>query len=150
MLWKETPMHIKTSDVPDERRGKFRFPLHRELRYKLIKDGAVLEAGIGETINIGSGGVSFAVERELAAGSFIQLSVSWPVLLDRSCPMRLIVFGRVLRSGGGVCACTIDKYEFRTQSRVLQPTGTRNDSMLERWVENVRKENMKGGLATTA
>jgi hypothetical protein len=148
MLWKDTPMQSKPKDTPDERRGKFRFPMHRELRYKLVKDGALVQSGAGETINIGSGGVWFSVESEVAVGAFIQLSISWPVLLDQSCPMRLIVFGRVLRSGSGACACSIDKYEFRTQARVMQPNGQRNDAILERWVENVRKESVKSGAAT--
>jgi len=148
MFWHDSPMHNTSSDVPDERRGKFRFPLQREVRYKLVKDGTVLQSGTGETINIGSGGVSFTVERDVAVGSFVQLSVSWPVLLDKSCPMRLIIFGRVLRSDHGSCACTIDKYEFRTQARALPTNGQRNDAMLERWVENIRKEHLKGGMAS--
>jgi hypothetical protein len=148
MFWKDMLMHTNTSEIADERRLKFRFPLQRELRYKLVKDGAVLQSGLGETINIGSGGVSFTADRDVAVGSFVQLSISWPVLLDRSCPMRLIVFGRILRSSMGSCACSLDKYEFRTQSRAPQQITPRNDVTLERWVENVRKEQSKGGMAT--
>lgn len=143
MFWKDTPMHRNLSENPDERRGKFRFPMQRELRYKLMKDGAVLASGTGETVNLGSGGVSFTADRVLAVGAFIQLSVSWPVLLDSSCPMRLVVFGRVLRSEGGNCACTVDKYEFRTQARVMHANPVRTDVTLERWVETVRKEQAK-------
>ena len=146
MFWKDTPMHKKTV-TSDERRGKFRFPMHRELRYKLLKDGAVVQSGIGETINIGSGGVSFTADRELEAGTFVQLSISWPVLLDQSCPMRLIIFGRVLRSGEGASACTIDKYEFRTQARAVPSNGARSDLILERWVETVRKDGLKQASA---
>jgi hypothetical protein len=150
VMWKDTPMQTNTSETPDERRGKFRFPMQRELRYKVYRDGAVVQSGNGETINIGSGGVWFAMDSDASVGSFIQLSVSWPVLLDQSCPMRLVIFGRVLRGAAGVCACTIDKYEFRTQGRSLQPQGQRNDAMLQRWVETVRKDNLKAGAATTA
>ncbi|MGA2269536.1 MAG: hypothetical protein ABSH44_13790 [Bryobacteraceae bacterium] len=53
-------------------------------------------------------------EPELRPGTFIELSISWPALLDQTCPMRLIVFGRVLRGAGRTAACTLDKYEFRT------------------------------------
>jgi hypothetical protein len=134
-----------TTFYSDERRGKFRFPLRREVRYKVTKDGAILDSGDGQTTNIGSGGVAFTVERDIEPGTLIQLSISWPVLLDKACPMRLVVFGRVLRAGSGACACTIDKYEFRTQSRILQPNGSRTDSMLERWAENVRREQIKSG-----
>src|ERR1700751_3286993 len=101
-----------------DRREKFRFPMHRDVRYKVLKDGATLAAGHGQTIDMSSGGVLFQVERDLTVGAFIQLSVSWPVLLDDSCPMRLVIFGRVLRSTDRKCACSIDKHEFRTQARV--------------------------------
>jgi hypothetical protein len=99
-----------------------------------VKDGASVRSGSGESINIGSGGVWFSVENDVAVGAFVQLSISWPVLLDQACPMRLIVFGRVLRGGSGACACTIDKYEFRTQARVVPPNALRTDALLERWV----------------
>jgi hypothetical protein len=128
------------TDLEDERRGKFRFPIRRELRYKLLRDGAVAEAGIGETVDIGSGGIGFAIDRDLPVGAFIELSISWPVLLNESCPMRLNVFGRVVRNEAGKCACTVDKYEFRTQSRDIQTQPVRHDSMLQRWAEAARKD----------
>ncbi len=127
------------AEQEQERRGKFRFPMQRDLRYKLLKDGATVESGGGETIDIGSGGVGFAIGRDLPEGSFIELSISWPVLLDDTCPMRLIVFGRVVRNEPGKSACTVDKYEFRTQSRVVQ-TAVRTDSMLQRWADTVRRD----------
>ena len=39
----------------EDRRQKARFPIRRELRYKLLQDSTVLEVGTGETINISSG-----------------------------------------------------------------------------------------------
>lgn len=123
-----------------ERRSKVRFPMRREMRYKLLNDGAPTESGAGETIDIGSGGIGFSIGHDLPVGSFIELSISWPVLLDQSCPMRLNVFGRVVRNLNGKCACTIDKYEFRTQARVFQAGPVRHDSMLQRWADAVRKD----------
>ncbi|PWT91476.1 MAG: hypothetical protein C5B56_03785 [Proteobacteria bacterium] len=132
-----------------DRREKFRFPMNREVRYKVLQGGgATLEAGQGQTIDMSSGGVLFQVERDLTVGAFIQLSVSWPVLLDDSCPMRLVIFGRVLRSTGNKCACSIDKHEFRTQARVIQPPAMRTDSSLERWAGTFRKEQSKLRLVT--
>ncbi len=129
-------MHSKDGE---ERRGKFRFPMQRDLRYKLLKDGATVESGIGQTVDIGSGGVAFTIGRDLPPGGFIELSISWPVLLQENCAMRLIVFGRVVRNGEGRSACTIDKYEFRTQSRLALVT-SRKDSMLQKWADNVRRD----------
>jgi hypothetical protein len=126
----------------NERREKARFPLERELRYKVLKDKSIVAQGVGTTENMGSGGVAFVLDHFLAPGSYVELSISWPVLLEGSCPMRLVAFGRVLRSDNGRCACTIDKYEFRTQARALTATasaGVRNDAMLQRWAEGFRK-----------
>jgi len=136
-------IHRTKKTKEQDRREKFRFPMERELKYKVLRDGPTLDAGSGQTIDIGSGGVLFHLERDLAEGTFIQLSVSWPVLLDDTCPMRLVIFGRVLRSTGQQCACSIDKYEFRTQARAIQPAPTRPDSSLERWAVAFRKEHVK-------
>jgi c-di-GMP-binding flagellar brake protein YcgR len=130
-------------DLAVERRKKARFPMNRELRYKVLENETTVESGSGVTLDVGSGGVAFMIEQQLHAGSFIELSISWPVLLEDSCPMRLIVFGRVLRSCGHKSACTVDKYEFRTQARVLQVAPVRTDSRLQRWAGTIRKECLK-------
>jgi hypothetical protein len=146
-----TKRQSKAAAASEERRGKLRFPMQRDLRYKLLKDGATTESGTGETVDLGSGGVGFSIGREVPAGVFIELSISWPVLLEESCPMRLIVFGRVVRSDNGKSACTIDKYEFRTQSRVVHPMTSRTDTMLQKWADTVRRDaaqNMKIRMMT--
>ena len=86
----------------NDRRSKFRFAIERDVRYKLAEDGVVAASGAGRTIDMGSGGVAFVTEQPLTHGACVELSISWPVLLDESCPMRLIVYGRVLRSTGTV------------------------------------------------
>jgi hypothetical protein len=129
---------------PTERRAKIRFPIHRELRYKLLEDDTIVASGIGETLDVSSGGVGMSVDQRLTLGAFIELSISWPALLYESCPMRLIAFGRVMRIENEKVACTIDKYEFRTQARKLQIAApVRTDSMLQRWADGCRKETMK-------
>jgi len=132
-----------------DRRRKFRFPIHRELRYKLLADGVLIGSGTGQSVNMGSGGVALSLDQEVKPGAFIELSISWPVLLDDTCPMRFIVFGRVLRSTGRKSACTIDKYEFRTQARTFQSApAVRSDAMLQRWAADMLKESAKPRAAT--
>lgn len=136
---------MTTEIKPSERRTKCRFALKRELRYKVVDDGNTLAAGTGETIDLSSGGVGILVDQPLAVGAFIELSISWPVLLDENCPMRLIVFGRVVRCEDRLVACTVDKYEFRTQARKIHVAmPVRNDAMLQRWADGFRREAMKG------
>jgi hypothetical protein len=129
-----------------ERRLKARFPLQRDVRYKVLEDDRIVAAGEGMSLNVSSSGLAMAIDQQLSPGAFVEVSISWPVLLDANCPMRLNVFGRVVRSEAAKTACTIDKYEFRTQSRKLQlPTPIRGDSRLQRWADGYRKEVMKAG-----
>ena len=132
----------------NDRRSKSRFAIERDVRYKLAEDGVVVAAGSGQTIDMCSGGVAFVAEQPLTPGGFVELSISWPVLLDETCRMRFIVFGRILRCTGRRTVCTIDKYEFRTQGRTLQASITaRGDGMLHRWADGMRKESLKSNAA---
>jgi hypothetical protein len=139
----------KQQNIINDRRGRLRFPMNRELRYKVLEEGTVVASGDGESCNISSQGVAFICAGELKSGSFIELSISWPVLLEDRCPMRMIVFGRVVRSCGRQSACTIDKYEFRTQARTYQMPA-RSDSMLQRWADAFMKESTKVAMAGAA
>ena len=133
----------------DDRRSKFRFAMERDVRYKVAEDGVVVGAGSGQTMNMCSGGVAIVTEQPLTPGGFVELSISWPVLLDETCPMRFIVFGRILRCNGRKTVCSIDKYEFRTSGRTFQASvATRGDGMLHRWVVGVRKESLKVSAAS--
>src|SRR6202789_4711314 len=84
-------------DKSMDRRNKLRFPFNRELRYKLLENDTIIAAGEGEPIDMSRGGVAFRTNKALTTGSLIELSISWPALLYDSCPMRLVVFGRVAR-----------------------------------------------------
>jgi len=123
-----------------ERRAKVRFPMEREMRYKLLDGETLVGSGSGTTYNMSSGGVAFQTERPLRAGLFVELSINWPAELDNGCPMRLIVFGQVVRTGMNRAACTVEKYEFRTASRTLQfAPPARVDSTLKRWAREFTK-----------
>jgi hypothetical protein len=140
-------MHFRNRE--NERRTKFRFVMERDVRYKVAEDGVVVAAGSGQTINMCSNGVAFVTEQPLTPGGLVELSISWPVLLDETCPMRFIVFGRILRCNGRRTVCSIDKYEFRTSARTFQASAaTRGDGRLHRWADGIRKESMKVGAAS--
>jgi hypothetical protein len=139
---------MTTDRVVSDRRGKSRFKIRRELRYKLLREGNVIEAGTGFTVDIGSGGVAFRSGRTFSAGEYVELSISWPVLLAESCPMQLSVLGKVLRSDGQRSVCSVDRYEFRTQARLARDVPpVRNDAVLHRWAESARREILKAPAA---
>jgi len=102
---------------PGDRRSSDRFPIQREVRYKILSGRDFVETGGGETINMSSSGILFTSEHELQEGKRLEMSVSWPARLDDKCNLKLVVKGRVIRSEEGRTAMSIEKYEFRTRSQ---------------------------------
>ena len=105
-----------------ERRTKRRFQIEQDVRYKMLYGQRIAETGTGKTRNISSGGVWISTESMLTAGMPVELSMNWPVLLNDSCPMKLMIYGCVIRSNDKGAAVAIERYEFRTQgARQFQP-----------------------------
>jgi len=104
-----------------ERRLKRRFLIDQEVRYKMLYGQRIAETGTGRTVNISSSGVWFSTETMLTSGMPIELSMNWPILLNDVCPMKLMIYGCVVRSNERGAAVAIERYEFRTQgSRAFQ------------------------------
>src|ERR1700734_316494 len=104
-----------------ERRTKRRFQIEQDVRYKMLYGQRIAETGVGKTMNISSGGIWFTTEALLTSGMPIELSVTWPVLLNDSCPMKLMIYGCVVRRNERGAAVAIERYEFRTTGRSMQP-----------------------------
>jgi len=132
---------MKKDALEHDRRSKHRFAIRRELHFKVMERERVVSKGAGRTIDISSVGVAFEGAGKFKPGALVQLSISWPVLLDETCLMQLMIVGRVVRVGKPEVACTIDRYEFRTQAR-LAPNPTRVDQTIKRWMENVDKDDL--------
>ena len=98
-----------------ERRTKRRFRLEQEVRYKMLFGQRLAETGTGTTSNISSSGVWFNTSATLNAGMPIEISMNWPVLLNDVCPMKLMIYGCVVRANEKGAAVAIERYEFRTQ-----------------------------------
>jgi hypothetical protein len=104
-----------------ERRQKQRFPLEQDVRYKMLYGQRIAETGAGRTTNISSGGLWMTTESMLTSGMPVELSMTWPVLLNDNCPMKLMIYGCVVRSNERGAAVAIERYEFRTMgSRAFQ------------------------------
>jgi hypothetical protein len=122
-----------------ERRSKHRFPMQRDLRFKVLDGDRVATTGLGQTINISSGGVAFEVTGKVAVaiapGTLMELSISWPILLDATCMVQLVVFGQIVRLRKHMLACSIERYEFRTQKRVtpIPPKYPAAEDPFRRW-----------------
>jgi hypothetical protein len=110
----------ESADGDSERRGADRFPIERELRYRILGKRASSEEGVGKTINISSNGVLFTTDKILVPGKRIEVSISWPAQLDNRCLLKLVARGKISRLEQGRAAVEILQYEFRTAGRGAQ------------------------------
>jgi hypothetical protein len=103
----------------DDRRSADRFPIEREVRYKVItrKNTPEPESGAGVTVNMSSNGVLFTTDRYLLPGRRLEVCISWPAQLNSKIALKLVARGRVVRSEDGRAAIEIHQYEFRTASQ---------------------------------
>ena len=101
------------SNANPERRKAVRYPVEREVYYRVRSPlGSEIE-GTGTSLNISSSGILFTTDQFLRAGSSIEIGVSWPVLPTRDANLRLVAIGRVVRSDKGTAAMRISRHEFR-------------------------------------
>ena len=112
--------------IPDQtehsdRRHSDRFPIEREVRYRVLSKRSAEDAGDGRTVNISSSGVLFTSGHVLLPGRRLELSINWPAQLNDKCALRLVARGRVVRFEDGRAAMEIQQYEFRTQSSTPAP-----------------------------
>lgn len=68
------------------------------------------------TRNVSSGGVFLKTDTVLPGGEPIQVLIDWPVLLEERCHLRLVIFGKTVRSDWTGTAVEITRYEFRTRA----------------------------------
>ena len=109
--------------IHEDRREDRRYPIELELKYKVVARSRTPVEGGGRTVNMSSGGVLFGGEQSLPAGAFVELSINWPVLLQNSRPLTLLIMGRVVRSDNNRVAVKMNRYEFMTRR-----TGASNES----------------------
>jgi hypothetical protein len=103
-----------------DRRHSDRFPIEREVRYRVLSKRSAEEMGDGKTVNISSSGVLFTSGHVLLPGRRLELSISWPAQLNNKCALKLVARGRIVRFEDGRAAMEIQQYEFRTQSSATQ------------------------------
>jgi hypothetical protein len=107
---------VKAEKEKNDRRGADRFPIEREVRFKVLNRKSPDETGVGRTINMSSNGVLFTTDQYLLPGRRLELSISWPAQLNSKVNLKLVARGRVVRCEEGKAAIEIHQYEFRTQA----------------------------------
>jgi|SRR5579862_4944454 len=102
-----------------ERRSRRRFLIGQDISYRCLSGKRL--PGVGKVLDISSRGVYFTTDDTLHPGTPIELSVSWPALLNHTCLLKLMVFGSVVRSEANAAAVKIEHYEFRTRAIQVPP-----------------------------
>lgn len=105
-----------TTTESSDRRSSSRFPIDREVRYRVLNKKGTQDQGTGRTLNMSSAGILFTTDHVLLPGRTVEVAVSWPAQLNNACPLKLVARGRVVRFEPGKAAIEIHHYEFRTQS----------------------------------
>jgi hypothetical protein len=104
-----------------ERRSKARYPVKLTVRYRTVGRAQSVN-GVGQTLNMSSGGLLVSAEEEVRAGQRLEVNVEWPLMLNGTVPLQLVAHGKVVRCGGSVFAISFVQYQFRTMGRVLKAT----------------------------
>lgn len=84
--------------------------------YTCLSGNGISDRGMGKILNISSAGVRFTTERILSRGVRMELSIDWPVLLDNTCLMKLVIQGCLARSDTNAAVVKVEHYEFRTRA----------------------------------
>jgi hypothetical protein len=102
-----------------ERRSKVRYPLALAVRYRTL--GRELHSGVGQAVNLSSGGALVYCQHELGVGVELEMNMEWPSLLDGSIPLQLVAFVSLARCGPSYFAVSFRRYQFRTLRSKLLP-----------------------------
>lgn len=99
-----------------ERRVKSRFPLRLNVRYQTLgMPGPV--AGVGQTLNVSSGGAFLNCGGDICEGTRVRLVIEWPTLLNGTTPLQLVIVGTAVRREGAGLGIAFEGYQFLTAGR---------------------------------
>lgn len=115
--WNQMEASFNTTNI--ERRSKARYPVQLTVRYRTVGRNKNV-TGVGQTLNMSSGGLLVSAEHEVRAGLRLEVNVEWPLMLNGTVPLQLVANGRVVRCGGSMFAVAFAQYQFRTMSRILK------------------------------
>lgn len=106
--------------MPSERRVKSRYPLELNVRYQTMGAAGGPISGVGQTVNMSSGGMFLACGGNIPEGTRLKAFVEWPSLLNGTTPLQLIMVGTVVRSTPLGVSIALESYQFKTMGRARQ------------------------------
>jgi len=111
-----------------ERRRSIRFAMTLEVGFTVSGRRVPVKSGKGRTIDLSSSGLSFTTDRPVLAGQRLRASIDWPVLLEGTTRLQLVMSGVVVRSDSAGIAVRIKRHEFRTRRPGPNTRGRQTDS----------------------
>jgi len=113
-----TPTTVPSSGsvgaFPFERRLHQRYPITLDVEYKVPGGNDVRLMGFGRTVNISSRGVLLEISDRLPNRCPIQVSINWPFFLGGSIPLKLLLYGEIVRVAGNTIAAKVTGHTFHT------------------------------------
>jgi hypothetical protein len=99
---------------PKERRSARRYPLKLDLTYS-ISETRAMQTVAGATSDLSSRSILFTAEALPPVGSMIEAQIAWPVQIGGEHPLRLVVFGPVLKRDTRGAVMLIKRYGFASE-----------------------------------
>lgn len=90
------------------------YPICVDLQFKVISSRRQC-TGSGRTTRVGSRAIEFDTDQSIPAGSRLEISVCWPVLLDDRVSLQLVLCGRVTAANPTSARVEFERYNFRTR-----------------------------------
>src|SRR5579863_6351847 len=75
---------------------------------------------VGESLKISSRDLLFTTTEAFLPGQVVEACIDWPIRLDSSVPIKLVVEGKVVANADDSTAIRIERYQFRTRGSVEQ------------------------------
>ena len=95
-----------------ERRSATRYPIERDLSYRVI-GSAGQEVRTARTVNVSTSGILFSADAVPALGRRLALQVRWPRRSDQQPELDLVILGRVVRATGTSAAIAYETFDLR-------------------------------------
>ena len=105
---------ISRDIIQGDRRRNRRYDFELALRFYYTDHRGAVRVGSGVTIDLSRTGVRFQTEEPPPTGTRVEARISWPFLLQNTCPLELVMKGSVATIGQRGTVLLVNAYEFRT------------------------------------
>jgi c-di-GMP-binding flagellar brake protein YcgR len=102
-----------------DRRSKARFPIQLDVCYHVAVNRRKM--GTGQTVDVSSAGMLIRSSDAVSVGAHLHLVMPWPFLLHGTVPLQLAADCRVVRCEPFGFAVVLERYQFRTMKRGIEP-----------------------------